>query len=66
MSLSKKKGQYKTRIMEVYHPLDESLPVKERRLLFSYQIEIKNINFDLVDKVNPTTIEYKLKEIKSV
>lgn len=52
--------------MEVYHPLDESLPVKERRLLFSYQIEIKNINFDLVDKVNPTTIEYKLKEIKSV
>ena len=58
----KNKGEYITRTILIDHPRDIGLPEKERRVLFTYKIEIKDIDLNLVENVNPGKVEYKLRE----
>ena len=43
------KKNLKSKSMTEYHPDDKLLPVDKRRVLFTYQLEVKDIDLDLLE-----------------
>ena len=59
----KNKGEYISQIIKVCHPADANLPREDRRIVFTYKVEIKDIDFDLIESIdNPGGVEYTLKK----